>query len=57
MNARREPLRNAVKIDQSERGKPKSKTEEQMDAIERKLDALLKLGGGRNTKTKGWGHE
>jgi hypothetical protein len=41
LNARREKLRNAVRLSQSERGRPLSDQEKQLALIQQKLEAIL----------------
>lgn len=47
LNARKESLKNAIKVRQSEKGKPDSVGEQQLASIEQKLDSLLNLSAKR----------
>jgi hypothetical protein len=51
LNARRESLRNAVKVDQSERGRPPSEIEQQIASIHQKLDSIIDLSSPQKKAT------
>jgi hypothetical protein len=51
MNARREALKNAVQLYQSDRGRPLSEAEQQIASIQKKLDSIIELSLAMRART------
>ena len=51
LNARKETLKNAVRVYQSDKGRPLSEAEQQMASIQQKLDSVIKLSSMQRVRT------